>query len=91
MGTTPPDAVWAPAGDRSFALRLARYGARHPVAPKRRTYDADAERGTQRYDGRYANRTWGSRRRSAVGAEDNGPPAAFAEPVGRSRREARRR
>ena len=45
----------------------------------------------QRYYGWYANRTRGIRRRQAVGAEDNGPPVVFAEPVDLSRREARRR
>ena len=45
----------------------------------------------QRYYGWYANRTRGIRRCQAVGAEDNGPPVVFAEPVDLSRREARRR
>ena len=35
-------AVWVPEDDRAFATRLARYGARHPVALERVTYDRAA-------------------------------------------------
>lgn len=38
------DAVWVAADDRAFAQRLARYGARNPVALNRLSYDAEARR-----------------------------------------------
>lgn len=36
------DAVWVPDGDTAFALRLARYCARNPVALERLTYEQGA-------------------------------------------------
>ena len=42
--------VGVPADDRAFALRLARYCARAPVALERLSYDAEAERVTYRSD-----------------------------------------
>lgn len=39
-----------PEDDRVFALRLARYCARNPVALERLTYDAEMERVTYRSD-----------------------------------------
>ena len=36
------DAVWVPDGDSAFALRLARYCARNPVALERLTYEPGA-------------------------------------------------
>ena len=36
-------AVWVPEDDRAFATRLARYGARNPVALERLTYDRSAK------------------------------------------------
>ena len=44
------DGVWVPAEERSFATRLARYCARHPVALSRLTYQADAGRVTYHSD-----------------------------------------
>jgi hypothetical protein len=38
-----PAGVGVPAGDRAFALRLARYCARHPVALERLTDEAGAD------------------------------------------------
>jgi hypothetical protein len=43
-------AVWAPEDDRGFATRLARYGARHPVALERLTYHRTATAVTSRSD-----------------------------------------
>ncbi len=42
--------VGVPEDDRAFALRLARYCARNPVALERLTYDAETERVTYRSD-----------------------------------------
>ena len=39
-----------PGDDRAFALRLARYCARNPVALERMTYDAEVEQVTYRSD-----------------------------------------
>jgi hypothetical protein len=44
------DGVGVPAEDRTFATRLARYCARHPVALSRLTYSADAGRVTYHSD-----------------------------------------
>jgi len=35
------DGVWVAADDRAFAVRLARYGARNPVALSRLEYQSD--------------------------------------------------
>ena len=43
-------AVWVPADDRAFATRLARYGARNPVALERLTHDRTAKAVTYRSD-----------------------------------------
>jgi len=43
-------AVWVPENDRAFATRLARYGARNPVALERLTYDRSAKAVTYRSD-----------------------------------------
>ena len=43
-------AVWVPEEDRAFATRLARYGARNPVALERLTYDRAAKAVTYRSD-----------------------------------------
>ena len=43
-------AVWVPEEDRAFATRLARYGARNPVALERLTYDRAAKAVTDRSD-----------------------------------------
>ena len=43
-------AVRVPEDDRAFATRLARYGARHPVALERLTYDRTARAVTYRSD-----------------------------------------
>ena len=43
-------AVWVPEDDRAFATRLARYGARNPVALERVTYDRAAKAVTYRSD-----------------------------------------
>lgn len=43
-------AVWVPEEDRAFATRLARYGARNPVALERLTYDRTATAVTYRSD-----------------------------------------
>jgi len=43
-------AVWVPEDDRAFATRLARYGARNPVAPERPTYDRATKAVTCRSD-----------------------------------------
>ena len=42
--------VGVPEEDRAFALRLARYCARNPIALERMTYDADASQVTYRSD-----------------------------------------
>jgi hypothetical protein len=42
--------VGVPGDDRAFALRLARYCARNPVALERMTYDAEVEQVTYRSD-----------------------------------------
>jgi hypothetical protein len=42
--------VGVPVDDRAFALRLARYCARNPVALERMTYDAEVEQVTYRSD-----------------------------------------
>lgn len=63
-------AVWVSKDDRAFATRLARYGARNPVALERLTYDraaksvtsrSDKGRVTTRYYDWYANRPRGMR------------------------------
>ena len=43
-------AVWVPEDDRAFAMRLARYCARNPVALERLTYDRTAKAVTYRSD-----------------------------------------
>lgn len=43
-------AVWIPEDDRAFAIRLARYCARNPVALKRLTHDRTAKAVTWRSD-----------------------------------------
>ena len=43
-------AVWVSEDDRAFATRLARYGARHPVALERRSSDRRAKAVTYRSD-----------------------------------------
>ena len=53
LGRTPASmsiGVWVPEDDRVFATRLARYGARNPVALDRRTYDRTAKAMTYRSD-----------------------------------------
>jgi hypothetical protein len=44
------DGVWVPADDRTFATRLARYCARHPVALSRLAYRADSSTVTYHSD-----------------------------------------
>ena len=44
------NAVWVPEDDRAFAIRLARYCARNPVALERLTYDRTAKAVTYRSD-----------------------------------------
>lgn len=49
-GSHVHDSVWAPADDRPFALRLARYCARNPVALERLEYQSDSGRVTYHSD-----------------------------------------
>jgi hypothetical protein len=42
-GSHAHTAVWGPLDDRAFAARLARYGARNPVAREQLTYDRTAK------------------------------------------------
>jgi hypothetical protein len=44
------DSVWVAEDDRPFALRLARYCARNPVALERLTYEAASAQVTYRSD-----------------------------------------
>ena len=49
-GFQVPTGVGVPEEDRAFALRLARYCARNPIALERLTYAAEIERVTYRSD-----------------------------------------
>ena len=117
--------IGVPEDDRAFALRLARYCARNPVALERLTYDAGLDQvsyrsektagptaGTatvdpleflarvvthipnpgqvmQRYDGWYASRTRGARRRRERAVAGPAEAGTVIEPVAWSLRAAR--
>ena len=68
-------AVWVSENDRAFATRLARYGARNPVALERLTYDRTAKAVTYRSDkseGPTAGADGGHRNRGPAGVPGPG-------------------
>jgi hypothetical protein len=77
-------AVWVPEDDRTFATRLARYGARNPVALIRLTYDRSAKAVTYRSD-KSEGANGGHRDRRPAGVPG---PGAGPHPRQRARHDA---